>query len=619
MCWYLYKRFIYMNILNFFSTKNILVSGLFLICAVNMVVPMNQLDRNKKEVFVKTSNGVVVSIERWQISRMKTLLVLLEHQKGVHSYNNPLLAPMVDSGELRMLQFAFNTLAEQTFEHYFMDLAKSDGLLDDIKDKGPRIKYTLGEGALRRLVNAAEKMEAQEIVELCTSYLLPKDLHAKMLPHIIDSMSEFFKKEIVKSADKDIFSIESDTAQLKCCLFSPDGTKVYVGLLTGDVQVWDLSTRKLLTTFNNPDFKDLRAIALSADGQLCAAGGINSRLAETQVVVWNTVSGELVKEWRFNFAGVLVGSLAFNPVNNNQMVFSCYNIQGDTEPIVLDIEKDTVSHLTGYDHAMIKVSFSPDGGSILGMPKYQRHADVAVWDATTGNLITNIERLQHFDTTGAFFYGSQGETIISGIDFLSGNNKRAIRIGKIENNDYKVTGFFHVDTFFPHVDNQIYLREHDFFAQPNTAATKIALGSKHSLNDQPDDGFLLVICNKKFDTVLFDKYFTDTDIKNFQWSPDGRWIGFITEKGNTQKVECMLLLSEENEKIVNKLHHLSIPEIRFLYQLYCARLSGMTVGIKDAEKNKALFMHIPVEIQKLISKYLFNERQKCVGNECVIL
>ncbi len=113
-----------------------------------------------EDIFVKTSDGAIVRVERWQISQMKTLLVLLEHQQGENSYDNPLNAPMIHSGALEMLKFALRASAEQVFEQYFMDLARSDGLLEDIKDKGPKIKYTLGEGRTRMLVNAAEKVLA---------------------------------------------------------------------------------------------------------------------------------------------------------------------------------------------------------------------------------------------------------------------------------------------------------------------------------------------------------------------------------------------------------------------------------------------------------------------------
>ena len=612
-----------MNIIRCFLNKKYLLSALSIILSASTILPMDP-QQEREYVFVRTKDGAITPVERWCISQMKTLLVLLEHQKGENDRQNPLNASMITSDELDMLKFALRASAEQVFEQYFMDLAKTDGLLEEIKDKGQKIRYTLGEGRVRMLVNAAEKVEAQGIVALCGSYYLPPDMQKLLASHMIIPVTEFLKKKIFRRS-KEIFSLRShideDHFGFLCCLFSHDATKIYIGLSDGVVEVWDVSTKKLLMEYKSPNFNILNSISLSGDGQLCAAGGHNATLGDAEIVIWNTTSGELIKKLNLNLQGSIVNSLAFNPMNNNHIVFTCKDRQS---PYVLDIETGAIRSLIGYNEPMKRVSFSSDGTTILGFPDRYRHGSIALWDSVSRNLVIQVPHHADLDLTTASFYQDARKIIITGIDFSSGTNRRLVKIGRINNNSYTEDKFY-VDKFFPGVHKQYFGWIQDFFVKANAGFTKIAICSKYALNNQPDDGSSLVICDNKFDTVLFNEYFYNSDIKAFEWSPHDKWVAIIKKAHGGNKRELMLMsLSDKDEEVLEKLPHVSIAQARLLYQLYCGRLSGLRLGTKETYKDNRVFMEIPLEIRELVLKHLLYDRstgreEECMGNECVIL
>ena len=220
------------------------------------------------------------------------------------------------------------------------------------------------------------------------------------------------------------------------------------------------------------------------------------------------------------------------------------------------------------------------------------------------------------------FYKDARSIMISG---LADPRHRFIETGSIIDNIYIARDYHIVD----HLFGVNYKGRGYFFAQPNCDSSKIILYGLCDLNDQPDDGTAVIICNKDY-KKLFANYFSDTLIGKCAWSFDGTWVAFdkhdLYSHDNNREIVCLPLSSEKGEKFIDSLSSLTLLQIRLLYQLCCARMAGLTVGLKHVNGDDfALFETIPLEIRKFLSRYLFNERptgkerSECTGNECVIL
>ena len=373
-----------------------LVLGMCCLLSISNLTSMDLPPQAEKSyVFVKTNAGEVIPVEQWQITQMKTLLVLLEHQKGANSYANPLDASMLTSAELRLLIDAFRAAKEQVFEEFFMDLAQQDGLLDRIENKPLKIKYTLGEGVLRSLVNATEKADARSLTALCGSYYLPEDMQKLLVAKIVPSMADFFREQILKTIDEEAVVLKFDrNTRLTNYAFSPDNKKIYVACYFRDnrndqVEVWDLSQKELIKTFIKPTSSQIAQMALSADGTMCAEGGQIDTIHKPGILIWDTRSGKLISKYTDNnrVNDIQVLSLAFNPANSNQLVFS-YGLDGDQPIHLLDIEQGTTTPLIGVDKVMTTLSFSADGSTILGYNEHRRIA--CLWDVATRKMIAEI-------------------------------------------------------------------------------------------------------------------------------------------------------------------------------------------------------------------------------------
>jgi len=593
----------------------------FLACvSASIIVPMDMPSQDMTSIWIETNDGLMTPVERWQIPEMKTLLVLLEHQHGTNSYDNPLKASMISYDELGLLIDSFKASRELVFDQFFMNLAYRDGLWDAAEGQQPKILYTLGQGNIHMLVNAAERVEAQGIVALCASYYLPEDVQVNVRQNMVKPVIDFMKKQIIGTAYTQSFYLTSLNDDLEPINddfqggidFSSDSTKICAGLKNGKVGIWQVADGKLLQTFSRNGLACYR-VAFSPDNQMCAVAGRNKTNDTPLLVVWDILSGQIIREYNPNLINNEIESFAFNPKDSNQIAFS-YAQGTHNPPCLFDIQNGTTIDLVGYDKNRIRLSFSPDGSTLLGVSHDFGERDIVLWDVANQLLIVQVDFPFYFNS--AEFYGDARKIIIAGQ--MDNSNQRYIDVGTINNNQYVTEQFFSCDRLFPRSFMWGFT-----MAKPSFDNTKIALCDVHALNNQPDDGSSLVILDNNFKT-LFSHYFTNSFLMiDTQWSPNDKWIALKIKNKTSGKFQIMLLplLPEKKEIILNQLFGLTIAQMRLVYQLYCAALRGLSLGTKIIDKENELFMSIPLELRLLISEYLLIVRpgEKCIGNECTIL
>ncbi len=598
------------------SIKLFRLVGFLAFASASVIEPMDLPAEYIDSIWVEANDGLIVPVEGWQIPEMKTLFVLFEHQRGTNSRNNPLKASMISYDELSLLIDAFKASRELVFDQFFMDLAYRDGLWDATQGKWPQFVYTLGEGKLRMLVNAAARVEAQGISALCGTYYLPEEMQRSIVAQMIDPIIDFIKGQIISRADENAltFKLERRNAYLLSSVLSPDGTKIYLGLSNGILEVWEVSGygKQPLQTFDNLGLSCVYAIALNADGKTCAALGVSNLTQNIEIVIF-TALGEVVKRHPTGIQDIWKGSssLAFNPIDDNQVVFSYRGALANHTimPQFLDIPSGTVTPLLGYDSYSYELSFSSDGSMILA----QSRKDIPVWDGVSGNLIMRIDPSRFSECSNVMFYGNNKKIMISGI----AQGQRCVEIGEIDSeNHYVMKNVFFCDHLFKMQKGALLSK---FLAKSNSDGTKIALHSQHWRQGEGNDR-ALVICNNDFSAPLYEHYsYGSGDITQFMWSKNNKWLAVCRDSW-PEGIMILPMISDQEELLLHDLFDLNLAQIRLLYQLYCMRLRGARVGFDDVQDN-AIFMSIPFEVRLFLAKYLFNKlpNAKCIGNECTIL
>jgi WD40 repeat protein len=151
----------------------------------------------------------------------------------------------------------------------------------------------------------------------------------------------------------------NDAVQTLAC--SPDGKTIVLGRRKGNVEQWDLETRRLLRTLLDPekdkgeeffsDSRHIQAVSFSRDGkQVAAVGfGFGTRL-------WDASTGDLI--WRHREGQ---SALAISP--DGKTLIAVKGFEGDMD--VWDLaEKKCLATITGHKQQVNSLAFSIDGKSI---------------------------------------------------------------------------------------------------------------------------------------------------------------------------------------------------------------------------------------------------------------
>src|SRR3990172_245065 len=241
------------------------------------------MDEKKKTdknaiVYVKTSDDKTIGVERWKIDEMKVLLVLLEHQKDLNSLDNPIQATMITSEELELMSNALGYISLGLFQSFFYGLASAEGLL-----QAGSIS-SLGGGKLRRLVNAADRIQATGVSAFCLSYIMPDVQKQFLVPQFIDP--------VIKMLPITHQVLAGHPNNVNTVALSPDGSKIVSGCWgqRNNLILWDISnpgaiTQQVLAGHPN----DVNTVAFSPDGNRIISGCWGQ---QNNLILWNVSNPE---------------------------------------------------------------------------------------------------------------------------------------------------------------------------------------------------------------------------------------------------------------------------------------------------------------------------------------
>ena len=207
--------------------------------------------------------------------------------------------------------------------------------------------------------------------------------------------------------------------------YSPNGILIATMGARQDVKLWDANSGELLRTFEGAD-ESSSSVAFSPDGNTLAAAFV------TQVILWNTTSGEQIATLSGQSVGTTlgynlgVGQISFSPdgkhlaTANMDGVPTIWDIDTYSKVISLvtemlppkgiDYSPDSRFLATGGDEGIVRVwdakqgtelltlnlggvihrvSFSPDGTYLAAASE---DGSIKVWDAVTGETVSTPPR-----------------------------------------------------------------------------------------------------------------------------------------------------------------------------------------------------------------------------------
>lgn len=180
--------------------------------------------------------------------------------------------------------------------------------------------------------------------------------------------------------------------------FSPDGRRIFTAGADGLLKLWDVSTGKLIRTYEGHQ-DAIGTAALSSDGlQMLSASNDNT------IKLWDVTSGRVIR----SAEGEQLNTVAFSP--DGKKVLLAYANK------ILRVEESSTGkaiHNLEHGDSVTVAVFSSDGASILSSSE----GELILWDAASGQKIRNFEGKDNAILSVAFT--PDGQKILSaGVDTL---------------------------------------------------------------------------------------------------------------------------------------------------------------------------------------------------------
>lgn len=186
---------------------------------------------------------------------------------------------------------------------------------------------------------------------------------------------------------------------ISCVAFSPDGKLLATSDTSGQVQIWEMESKKQLNAFK-ADLVWTWAVAFSPDGKLLASAG-----DDYTVKFWHVQTGECLQLLKGHTS--TVNALAFHP--HGHLLASC--AQDATIRIwqVSNLEQDLLVVLLGHQERVWSVAFSPDGSTLVSGSEDRT---LKLWDVKTGECRQTLSGHSHWVKSVTF--SPDGQSIVSG-------------------------------------------------------------------------------------------------------------------------------------------------------------------------------------------------------------
>ena len=305
-------------------------------------------------------------IERWKIDEMKSFALqgnnILANDKG----------QTVTTKELYLLDRALEADKKNQFKFFCEQLAKDDTIF---------MQDEIGEGNVRKFVNACDKAEVTRLRRLFVSTVFPLDIQGRLVQPMIKAIINGLKDEIIK---KNVpcrgTVLPGHLGMVSDVAFSPDNSFMASasGGVTNNLMVWDCVTKELLNSFDVDCC--LNTVTFSHDNTMIAAGGLGHYF-----YVWN-ISGALKKMMQAQ--DLSVSALQFS--HNGKMIVSGHKGEYIRDKLkVWDLATGVIRKEFGTYANILFIAINSDDTTIVSVDR-DAFKNIKVWDIATGQQLWSL-------------------------------------------------------------------------------------------------------------------------------------------------------------------------------------------------------------------------------------
>ena len=204
-----------------------------------------------------------------------------------------------------------------------------------------------------------------------------------------------------------LYDIQQDSFETVYSVdFNSDGSQLVSASGDGSVTLWDTGTGEVLQIFEGLD-APVRQVAFSPDDTLIVAGGGHVQISDTRspdnrLIAWD-IDGNIIQTFEGHQAAIR--SIAFSP-DGSQIL----SASDDTQIILWNTE--TGEQIRSYDDhtdAVWSVSFNADGSQFLSA---SRDKQIIHWQTETGEILNRL--LGHQTGVRAVAFHPDGRHAVSG-------------------------------------------------------------------------------------------------------------------------------------------------------------------------------------------------------------
>ncbi|PAX53826.1 WD40 repeat domain-containing protein [Brunnivagina elsteri] len=232
-----------------------------------------------------------------------------------------------------------------------------------------------------------------------------------------------------KDRGNQLYSLRSHIWDVSDLAFSKEGKFLISGSFDETIQLWSLSTHKLIRTF--PGQKDgVQAVLITPDTQtLISAGGTAKTNSDKAIRITSLKNGKLIGNLNSHTLGIT--ALAMTP-DGQTLASGSY----DKTIKLWNWKTRTLTNtLIGHNSWVRSLAIRPDGKILVsggGSPDEKTDSSVKIWDLATGKLIRTIPG--NSSSISYVGFTADGQKIVSGseteIKIWNANNGELVNIIK---------------------------------------------------------------------------------------------------------------------------------------------------------------------------------------------